>query len=150
MKFIMIGKGNTIIISNATGIRNFVKMLYDKGQALKYVLLFGDGSYDNRNIKSGNNNFIPTFQTENSLKPTASFVTDDYFVMLDEGESVINGAIDLGIGRIPSSSGYEAELMVDKILNYYSPESFGAWKNVVCFIGDDEDANLHMKQSEQL
>jgi hypothetical protein len=68
---------------SATGIRNFVKMLYDRGSALKYVLLLGDGSFDNRNIRSENKNFIPTFQSDNSLIPTSSFITDDYFVMLD-------------------------------------------------------------------
>ena len=117
---------------------------------MKYVLLLGDGSFDNRNIRSGNKNFIPTFQSDNSLNPTSSFVTDDYFVILDADESVYNGAVDLGIGRIPASTVFEAELVVEKILNYYSPEALGDWKNVVCFIGDDEDGNLHMKDSERL
>jgi len=137
-------------IKSATGIRNFVKMLYDRGSTLKYVLLFGDGSFDNRGIKSEKNNLIPTFQSDNSLSPTSSFITDDYFVMLDADESVYDGAIDLGIGRIPSSTSFEAELVVNKIRNYYSSETFGDWKNVVCFIADDEDANLHMKDSEKL
>jgi hypothetical protein len=135
---------------NATGIRNFIKMLYDKGNNLKYVLLLGDGSFDNRNIRGENNNFIPTFQSDNSLTPTASFVTDDYFVILDEGESVYDGAVDLGIGRIPATTTFEAELVVEKIENYYSANALGDWKNVVCFIGDDEDSNLHLKDSERL
>jgi hypothetical protein len=128
---------------SATGIRNFIKMFYDRDDKLKYVLLFGDGSYDNRNIKSGTKTFVPTYQSENSLVPVASFVTDDYFVILDAGESVYNGLVDLGIGRIPASTAYEAELVINKIQNYYSPEALGDWRNVVCFIGDDEDGNLH-------
>jgi hypothetical protein len=56
-------------IKDATGIRNFIKMFYDRGKTLKYVLLMGDGSYDNKNINSANLNFIPTFQSENSLNP---------------------------------------------------------------------------------
>jgi hypothetical protein len=135
---------------SATGIRNFIKMLYDRGDKLKYVLLFGDGSYDNRGIKPVTKTFIPTFQSENSLVPVASFVTDDYFVILDAGESVYNGMVDLGIGRIPASTAYEAELVVNKIQNYYSAEALGDWRNVVCFIGDDEDGNLHMSDSEKL
>lgn len=137
-------------VKDATGIRNFIKMLYDKSNTLKYVLLMGDGSYDNRNIKSANNNFIPTFQSNNSLSPTSSFITDDYFVILDNGESVYDGAVDLGIGRIPAATQYEAELVVDKIKNYYSIDALGDWKNIVCFIGDDEDGNLHMNDSERL
>ncbi len=135
---------------SATGIRNFIKMLHDRDEGLKYVLLFGDGSYDNKNIQSGNQAFIPTYQSENSLNPVASFVTDDYFVILDEGESVYNGAVDLGIGRIPASTAFEAQLVLNKILNYYTPETHGSWRNTLCFIADDEDGNLHMRDSERL
>ncbi len=133
---------------SATGIRNFIKMFYDRGNTLKYVLLLGDGSYDNKNIDSGRKNFIPTFQSENSLGPTSSFVSDDYYVMMDAGESVYNGAIDLGIGRIPAKTPYEAQLVVDKVSNYYSPEALGSWRNTVCFIGDDGNSGMHMSQSE--
>ena len=135
---------------NATAIRNFIKMFYDRGSNLKYVLLFGDGSYDNKGINAESHNFIPTYQSDNSLTPTSSFVTDDYFVILDAGESVYNGAIDLGIGRIPSSTAYEAQLVVDKVKRYYKPEALGSWRNVITFIGDDEDTGIHMKQSEEL
>jgi hypothetical protein len=139
-------------IKSATGIRNFIKMFYDRNNGLKYVLLFGDGSYDNRGINADSHNFIPTFQSDNSISPVGSFVTDDYFVMFDAGESVYNGAVDLGIGRIPASTVYEAELVLSKIQNYYSPEALGDWRNVVCFIGDDQDKNqpFHMTDSERL
>lgn len=135
---------------NATGIRNFIKMFYDRGVALKYVLLLGDGSYDNKDILGGGHNFIPTYQSANSLIPTSSFVTDDYFVMLDDGESVYDGAIDLGIGRIPAATAYEAQLVVDKVKRYYQPAALGSWRNRITFIGDDEDTGLHMRQSEEL
>ena len=135
---------------SATGIRNFIKMFYDRDDKLKYVLLFGDGSFDNRNIRPETKNFIPTYQSLNSLSPVSSFVTDDYFVILDDGESVYNGAVDLGIGRIPASTSFEAELVINKIENYYKPEALGNWRNIVCFIGDDEDGGLHMADSEKL
>ncbi|MFV0590014.1 MAG: type IX secretion system sortase PorU [Draconibacterium sp.] len=135
---------------DATGIRNFIKMLYDHGSTLKYVLLVGDGSYDNKGINAGSHNFIPTYQSANSLTPTASFVTDDYFVMLDAGESVYNGAIDLGIGRLPVAAAYEAESVVEKIKRYHQPAALGSWRNIVTFIGDDEDSGLHMRQAEEL
>lgn len=135
---------------SATGIRNFIKMLYDRGGNLKYVLLLGDGSFDNKDILGGNHNFIPTYQSANSLTPTSSFVTDDYFVMLDDGESVYYGAIDLGIGRIPATTAYEAQLVVDKVKRYYQPAALGSWRNRITFIGDDEDTGLHMRQSEEL
>ena len=135
---------------SATGIRNFIKMIYDRGNTLKYVLLFGDGSYDNRNITGSGLNFIPTYQSSNSLDPLNSYVSDDYFVMLDDGESLSNGSIDLGIGRIPASTAYQAQLVVDKVKRYYEPEALGDWRNVVCMIGDDGDTGIHMRQSEQI
>ena len=135
---------------SATGIRNFIKMIYDRGNTLKYVLLFGDGSYDNRNINGKGLNFIPTYQSSNSLDPLNSYVSDDYFVMLDAGEKLSFGSIDLGIGRIPASTAYEAQLVVDKIKRYYEPQALGAWRNVVCMIGDDGDTGIHMRQSEQI
>jgi len=135
---------------DATGIRNFIKMFYDRNNGLKYVLLFGDGSYDNKGILEGSSAFVPTFQSENSLNPVYSFVTDDYYVMLDAGESVYNGAIDLGIGRIPASTTFEAEVAVKKVKDYHSQQALGNWRNIVSFIADDEDGNLHMSDSEKL
>ncbi len=137
---------------NSTGIRNFIKMFYDRNNGLKYVLLFGDGHYDNRNIKPSTKNFIPTYQSLNSLSPTGSFQADDYFVILDDDESVYNGSVDLGIGRIPASTTFEAELVVNKILKYYSSAALGEWRNIVCFIGDDQDdyQTMHMLDSEKL
>jgi hypothetical protein len=140
---------------DAAGIRNFIRMLYEKGKSgesskLKYVLLVGDGSYDNRNILRGGANCLPTYQSDNSILPTESFVSDDFFVLLDESEGGSTGIIDLGIGRIPSRTLAEAQVVVDKIANYTGAGALGNWRNAVCFIADDEDGNLHMSQAETL
>jgi len=142
-------------LPDPAGIRNYFRMHYDLGNAsgnktLKYVLLMGDGSYDNRNILDKNHNLIPTFQSGNSLSPTESFVTDDFFVFLDEIEGGSSGAVDLGIGRIPAGKLSDAEIVVEKIKNYNRQETLGNWRNVVTFIGDDEDNNTHMIQAETL
>ena len=122
----------------------------DSGGRLKYVLLFGDGSYDNKNINGEGFNFIPTYQSENSLLPTASFVTDDFYVLLENGEGEAEGTMDLAIGRIPAENGGEADAVVQKIKAYSSEDAFGEWRNVICFMGDDEDSNIHMYQAENL
>jgi len=142
-------------LPDPSGFRNYFRMCYDRGKlsgknTLKYVLLLGDGTFDNRNVQGKNLNFIPTFQSENSLSPVESFVTDDFFVMLDENEGGYSGIIDLGIGRIPSRTQDEAENVLDKIKNYRLQETLGNWRNVVTFIGDDEDNSTHMWQAEQL
>ena len=136
---------------DVAGIRNFLKMLYDQdNSSLKYVLLFGDGSYDNKNISGEATNFILTYQSPNSLVPTSSFVTDDFYALLDDGEGEYSGLIDVGIGRIPANTTTEAKTVVDKVMNYASADALGDWRNVICFIGDDEDASTHMSQADQL
>ena len=139
---------------DASAIRNFVKMLYDRATsaetAPKYLLLFGDGSYDNKHRFSGNTNFIPTYQSANSLSPTQSFVADDFFGLLDYNEGGANGLIDIGIGRLPVSNTQQARQAVDKIKMYIQKQAMGDWRNRLCFIADDEDYALHMSQADQL
>jgi hypothetical protein len=135
---------------DASAIRNFIRMCYDRSKKIRYVLLMGDGSFDNRNLTKAGKAYIPTYQSENSLLPTSSFVSDDYFVILDSNESIINGTIDLGIGRLPVSTRYEAQIVTDKIIHYYSEASMGLWRTNLCFIGDDGDGNLHVSDSESL
>ena len=138
---------------NISAIRNFLKMYYDgypEDQMTKYLLLFGDGSFDNRDTTAGNPNMIMTYQSTNSLIPTSSFVSDDFFGLLDTGEKLYDGLLDIGIGRLPVSTDDEAELLVDKIIAYDQKETIGEWRNYICFVADDEDGNIHMKQANNL
>ena len=125
-------------------IRDFVKMFYDKNISNfpKNLLLFGDASYDYKNITNSNSNFVPTFQSYRSDNIKLSYCTDDFFGMLDDFEgssnSIVSDLIDIGIGRLTVVNNIEAENVVNKIINY-SNNSFGDWKNKVCFISDDVD-----------
>ena len=139
-------------------IRDFIRMLYNRTTVStdlpKYLLLFGDGSYDNKNRLTNNTNFIPTFQSVNSTNPlgTASYVSDDFYGMLDPTEGVWSGAeiMDIAIGRLPVKSQQEANNVVDKILNYNTTTTLDDWRNDVVFVGDDEDGNLHMKDANKI
>jgi hypothetical protein len=145
-------------VQDITAIRDYIKMVYDLGNGddtLSYVLLFGDGSYDNMNRLEQNTNFIPTYQSPESFHPVDSYVTDDYYGYLDNGEG--NGAhdmLDVGIGRLPVKTGDEARQAVDKILHYdsHTPVVMGDWRNVICFVADDQDDNEqeHVIHSEEL
>jgi len=141
-------------IPDVVGIRNFLRMKYagQKGTThpLRYLLLFGDGSFDNRTPPPGNTNYVPTWQTRNSNIIVSSFTSDDFFGLLDEGEGEESGTEDLGIGRIPVSDTSEARIVVSKIENYLSSSNHGDWKNVVCIASDDEDGNTHMSDAEGL
>ncbi len=141
-------------IPDIAAIRNFLRMKFinQKGSAhpLKYLLLFGDGSFDNKTPPSGNTNFIPTFQTQNSNVMISSFTSDDFFGLLEDGEGEESGSEDLGIGRLTVSDTAEARVVVSKIERYLDPSTQGDWKNVVCITADDEDGNTHMSDAEGL
>ena len=140
--------------ADVAAIRNFVKMFYDRAQSdeeiPKYLLLFGDGSYDNKLSSSFNTNKIPTYQSVYSLSPTQTFVTDDFFGLLDDNEGEANGLVDIGIGRLPVNSTHEAQIVTSKIINYNKHENLGKWQSSICFIGDDEDNNIHMRDANRL
>lgn len=139
---------------DVSAIRNFVKMFYDgastEDEMPKYLLLFGDGSYDNKLISTVNSNKIPTYQSIYSLSPTQSFITDDFFGLLDDNEGEASGLVDIGIGRLPVNSTEEAQIVVSKILDYNKNENLGQWQTSLCFIGDDEDNNVHMRDANKL
>jgi len=139
-----------------TAIRDFVKMYYDKAgtdtaRRPKYLLLFGDASFDYKNRSPGNTNYVPAFESRNSLDPLATFTSDDFFGFLDDNDD-INAAsgnlLDIGIGRIPAKNIEEARSYVDKVINYTSPQSLGPWRNQLDFIADDKDFNLHFNDAE--
>lgn len=152
---------------DATAYRRFMKMLYDKAASKedrpKYLLLFGDGAYDNRFVTESwskmsdkeRENFLLTFQSENSLDEK-SYVTDDYFGFLDDtsnGKSVESCPVDIGIGRFPIRSVSDARKMVNKVIRYMNNEEPGIWKNETCFVADDggnadKDKNMHMEQAD--
>ncbi len=135
-------------------IRNFMKMFYDRALSEadmpKYLLLFGDGSYDNTSENPYNTNLILTYQSENSLRPTLSFVTDDFLGLLDDNEGEFTGMLDIGIGRFPVSTVAQAQTVIDKIMRYENKENTGDWQNFLTFIGDDGDNNIHMQQADFL
>jgi len=141
------------------GIREYIRMHYTRGlssgKPLENVLLMGDGSYDFQNRIEDNTNFIPTFQSRNTTDPVNSYSSDDFYAILDDSEGYydINLAtedLDIGIGRIPCSNNALAKIMVDKIVRYHDPSSFGDWQNRLTFLGDDEDGAIHLDDSETM
>ena len=141
-------------IPDAVAIRNFVKMMYERSTSsptpLRYLLLFGDGSYENLTPPPDNTSFIPTWQSINSTTGVLSFTSDDFYGLLDEGEGEAVGYLDIGIGRLPASDTASAGIMVRKISSYLDASTQGSWRNVMCLIADDEDSNLHMTDAEGL
>jgi hypothetical protein len=135
-----------------TAIRDFARYLYLKDKTkLKYLLLFGDCSYDYKNRITPNTNFVPVYQARNSLSKTMGFSSDDYYGFFDENEGewaesfANNDKMEIGIGRLPVRNQTEARLIVDKIIRYSThPEQLGEWINEITFLTDDGDNNSHM------
>ena len=126
-------------------LRNFIKYVYDNAsepnEKLKYLCLFGDGSYDYKDRISNNTNLVPAWYSTNSFSLTNSFVSDDFYAMLDDNEGSMDNfdRMDIAVGRILAEDLQRAKDMVDKIQAYYEPEAYGSWRNNVLLISDDVD-----------
>jgi len=162
-----------------SAIRDFIRMLYTRGNALstprpvKYVLLMGDGSYNNMVRSTMNNsNLIPTYQSHESLSFTQSLATDDFYALMDPTEGVnaeSKGFVDVGIGRFTCKTAAEVNAVITKIENYYrkdanfqvsqqdplncsgsSESPLGDWRNNLLFLADDGDGAIHMRGADNL
>lgn len=134
-----------------SAIRDFVKHQFDKEPGtLRALLLFGKGSYDYLNILPNNRNFVPTYQSRNSLHPLLTYSSDDFFGFLEnhEGEwsesPSVNHTLDIAVGRLPVKSITEAKQVVDKIIAYETTAHQNrSWRKTIAFVADDGDENLH-------
>lgn len=152
---------------DASAYRRYMKMLYDRASDTndipKYLLLFGDCAWDNRMNSTVWKNRLPddyllSYQSENSVSSTANYVSDDFFALLDDDEAIeivgastpFIGKIDVAVGRIPASNADDAKIAVDKIEAYMNNDSPGDWQNTVVIMGDDGDHNSHMIQAENI
>lgn len=141
---------------DVTAIRNHARSLFMKGD-LQYLLLMGKGTYDYLNILGTNTNYVPTYQSRNSLAPLDSYASDDFYGFLEEGEgkweevSGGNHTLDIGVGRLPVTSSDQAMKVVNKVIQYdLDKDKLGAWRTQLTFVADDEDFNLHHRQAERL
>ncbi len=141
---------------DVAAIRNFIKYVYwnasDVSKRVKYVNLFGDASYDFKNRLFNNTNIVPVFHGFNPFASEAnntsnfslysSFMSDDFFGLMDDGEGQMLGSfdgIDIAVGRMLVSSVDQAKDMVDKVIEYYDEKSYGRWRNNYVVYSDDAD-----------
>ena len=157
-----------------TAIRMFAKMFYDRGALApstkpKYLLLFGDGTYDPKNRVPNNNNYVLTYQVESSENYIDAMVTDDYYGMLDDNEAISAiDLLDIGVGRILASNLTQAKQQVDKIEHYMkngsnlfssaegscclgesSTDTYGDWRTKYVQIADDEEGGYFINNDTE-
>ena len=131
-------------------IRNMVKYVYDISTSsefewsenkFKYVCLFGDGSFDYKDRIPNNTNVVPSWYSYNSFNLTNSFVSDDFYGMMDDNEGTMSTSdkLDIAVGRILADTPQRAKELVDKVESYYVKEAFGSWRNNYVVVSDDVD-----------
>jgi len=156
-----------------TALKMFMMMLRDRAETQadepKYLQLMGDGTYFNRNLDPDGVNLL-TFQSANSESTVSSYVTDDYFGLIEDGYGEAPGdKLAIGVGRIPAPSLSDALAFVSKVETYLGANidstavldchddgeslTFGDWRNKILFVTDDQDGNnndgwRHMSDSE--
>lgn len=146
---------------DANAYRRYMKMLYDRAETEadqpRYLLLFGDGAWDNRMLSNGwrsmsTDDFLLCYESENSFSATKSYMSDDYYCLLDdnEGGSILMDKFDAAVGRLSARTAEEAKILVDKIAVYRTNAYAGSWQNTLCFLGDDGDQNRHMQDAEDV
>lgn len=157
-----------------TALKMLMVMLRDRAQDSggtppRFLQLMGDGTFANRGGLA-TSPYLITYQSVNSLSPTSSYVSDDYFGFLEDGMGEdMSDKLAIGIGRIPCSNAGEAVDFVAKLKRYdglappansacglgaSQPEK-GAWRNRVVLVSDDMDGSggptelSHMMNSDE-
>ncbi len=147
--------------ADVTALRDCAKLFFDKSPTtFKYLLLFGDASFDYKNLQGETNyrNKVPTYEARESLHPINSYSSDDYYGFLkatdgfwQESPTPDEYTMDIGVGRLPVATLAEAEAVVNKLIYYANqPKTYGKWRNKVAFVADDGDFNIHLSQADAL
>lgn len=139
-------------VKDPLAIRNYFKFLFEVDPRFEYVLLLGDASRDSRGYRSEvTEDFIPTevadfFPRANDvggLESLVPFAHDDGLAAFDDPPWIRDlgyglDVPDLAMGRLPARSRSEADLMVQRILDYENAPAPGPWRNVLLLAADDE------------
>lgn len=138
-----------------SAIRNLVRYVYNNASTpdkrIKYLALLGDTSVDYKDRWEDNNNIVPTFHTIQSTSNYSSYMSDDFFGMMDvnEGSMHFSDKLDIAIGRIIADEVSLANAMVDKAINYQKEKSYGSWRNNIITISDDVDKTYEFESIQK-
>lgn len=134
-----------------TAIRDFAKMIFDRDGGLRYLLLIGDGSFDNRDVYGLGTNYIPVFQEDRNHE-IFGYPADDYFGIFSTSvpSKPLADDLSISIGRLPINTPETALQIVNKIIQYdTNPDYLQDWRTRMTFLGDDEDSAVHSDDADQ-
>ncbi len=122
-------------IPDPTAIRDFLKYAYTNDVITpSYVILFGSGTYDYKSIAAKDTEFVPPYESPESFYQLDTYCTDDYFVQFTG--PLRQTPISMAIGRLPARSTADANAIVAKIEQYEASPSYGTWRNLITYVGD--------------
>ncbi|MDE6636736.1 MAG: type IX secretion system sortase PorU, partial [Muribaculaceae bacterium] len=147
--------------ADLSAFRKLLKMWYDRsladpdGSQFGYCLLMGRPTYDQKfkNPETKNAGYTHTliWQTPTGTSESSSYCTDDFITMLEDETTSSTIALrtqNIGVGRYPVTSAYEANIIADKLEAYMTNPIYGSWRNNVMVIADDDDSAVHLEQAE--
>ncbi len=133
---------------DVSAVRDFIKHAYENWLIKpEYFLLMGKGTFDYKDVEGFGDNYIVTWQTEESLQliyGKDSYCTDDFFARI-AGEDPIP---DISFGRLTVKSLNEANTYIDKIIHYEKNSERGIWRNLITLIADDGYTSTGYEGSE--
>lgn len=140
--------------------RMMLKMLYDRGvsqgRPVRYAVMFGPTIFDNRRLtqdfKARKDEFMPSWQSAESLSEGGTYTSDDIFGIVDDntGRNFTLDRIDIAVGRVPASTLAQARTYVDKLYAYADNRQYSEWKNSVLLEADNGNDGIFMEGVEEM
>lgn len=142
-------------VRTPAALRRFIKMLYDRQPGrLKYVLLYGPSSYDNRFLVNDPADNLVCYECESyeqAREVSSNYVSDQYFGMLADDfdpARITSARMNVSVGRIPATDAGIARRINEKSRAWLlKAPSAAAFMRVLKF-SDDGDYRLHFDHSE--
>lgn len=133
-------------VQDPIAIRNFIRYAYNNWQSpsVSYVLLFGDGHYDYRNIQISDSIIVPTFQAYADYEVGSGSLareSDIFFGQLETSNSSLTQLKiipSIAIGRLPIENALDAERVVEKLRIYKENPAKDGWQTYITLAADDE------------
>jgi hypothetical protein len=130
-------------------IRNYIKFLYqlEAPPRLAYVLLFGDGTNDPRQLLRGTvPTVVPALQAWYADRRfRQEYAVDDWLAELDTPTNNVGPDIgarwpvpDVAMGRLAPRNAADAQRLVDKLIAYETTSGWGTWRARAIMASDDE------------
>ncbi|MDZ7371840.1 MAG: C25 family cysteine peptidase, partial [candidate division KSB1 bacterium] len=118
-------------IPDAEALRSFLKFAYENGLPRpSFALFLGDASWDPKKN-------LPNSKFNNEVPSLGNPVSDVLLGCFDGPADIL---AELSIGRLPVNEPFEAEQVIDKIIEYEAAPS-AAWKKQFLFISGGADAS---------